>query len=59
MEISLIRGTLDTNESMSGWVITSKEAVAAGAEDLPLQKGDQIKITGDVYRKGEFIGNIA
>lgn len=43
---------------MDGWVITSKTAIAEGAEDMPLKQGDRISINGDVTRNGKMIGNI-
>ena len=52
-------GTCVNNENLDGWVISSSEAVVVGAEDLPLMRGDQIRINGDVYRKNVFIANIA
>ena len=57
--ITLKYGTLDTNNYLDGWIITSKTVIAEGAEDLPLQSGDRINLNGDVFRKNEFIGNIS
>lgn len=59
MQIELINGTLETTDSLDGWIITSSTATAAGAEDLPLIKGDRINVSGDVYRNDELIGNIS
>ena len=59
MKINLISGTLDTNDNLDGWVISSKQAIAEGAEYLELARGDKININGDVWRGDEFIGNIA
>lgn len=57
--ITLTKGTMGSNDNMDGWVITSQVAIADGAEDMPLQKGDHITINGDVYRGKEFLGNVA
>lgn len=59
MTIKLRTGTLDSNSSMDGWIITSAHARVDGRDDLPLVKGDRILINGDVYRAGEYMGNIA
>jgi hypothetical protein len=59
MKINLIKGTLKSNDNMDGWIITSKTAVAEGADDLPLKQGDRISINGDVRRNGKNIGNIS
>ena len=57
--IRLTRGTLEPNDNMDGWVITSEMAISQGSNDLPLLCGDKIRINGDVYRNGEFLGNIS
>lgn len=62
--IKLSRGTIDTNDNLDGWVITSDTATAEGCvmdgqDMLPLVKGDKIKINGDVIRGSHNIGNIA
>lgn len=59
MTIHLTSGTLDSNDNLDGWVITSHIAIIEGVEDIPLRKGDRITITGDLYRSGELLGNIA
>lgn len=59
MQINLTTGTLDSNNNLDGWIITSATATVDGHEDIPLRQGDRITITGDVYRHGEHIGNIA
>lgn len=59
MTINLSSGTLDSNDNMDGWVITSSSAIVDGREDLPLRKGDRITINGDVYRADEFVGNVS
>ena len=59
MQIHLTAGTLDSNDNLDGWVITSAHATIDGSEDISLQRGDRISINGDVYRHGEYIGNIA
>lgn len=59
ISINLINGTLETTANLDGWVITSKTAIAEGAEDMPLRKGDRIGVNGNVTRNGEDIGNIA
>lgn len=55
----LRKGSVELNEDLNGWVITSPVAIVDGSEDMPLQKGDRININGDVYRDNEFIGNVA
>lgn len=59
MQINLTTGTLDSNDNLDGWVITSALASIEGREDLPLHKGDRITINGDVYRADEYMGNVA
>jgi len=59
MVIKLISGTLDSSNDMSGWIVTSQSAIAEGAEDMPLQKGDRVSLNGDVWRGDELLGNIA
>jgi len=57
-EIRLSSGTLDVNDNMDGWVITSDTAIVDGNDDLALRKGDRIHINGDVYRGEELLGNV-
>ena len=57
--INLIAGTLQATPGLDGWRITSEQAIAAGAEDVPLHRGDYISINGNVYRGGCCIANIA
>lgn len=59
MQVTLTTGTLDSTDTLDGWVITSATAIANGAEDVELQRGDVIHHNGDVYRDGELIANIA
>ena len=57
--INLIAGTLQATPGLDGWRITSAQAIAEGAEDVPLSRGDYISISGNVYRYGQCIANIA
>ena len=57
-EIRLSKGTLDGNDNMDGWVITSDTAIVEGNDDLILRKGDRIHVNGDVYRGEELLGNV-
>jgi hypothetical protein len=66
--ISLTTGTLDTNNNLDGWVITSDRASyvpdgvpehLAGDLTVEMVKGDKIDINGNVYHDGQMIGNIA
>jgi len=57
--INLIVGTLQATPGLDGWRITSAQAIAEGAEDVPLSRGDYISISGNVYRDGQCIANIA
>ena len=57
-EIKLSSGTLDGNDNMDGWVITSDTAIVEGNDYLVLRKGDRIHVNGDVYRGEEFLGNV-
>lgn len=59
MQVTLTKGTLESNEMLDGWIITSAIAIADGAEDVELRRGDLIRINGDVYRADELIANIA
>lgn len=59
MQINLATGTLDSNNNLDGWVITSAHAAIDGRDDLPLIQGDRITLNGDAYRDGEYMGNIA
>lgn len=59
MTLNLITGTLAMSENMNGWIITSGHAIAEGAEDMDLYRGDWITIDGDVFRNGEFLGNLS
>jgi len=56
--IKLIAGSLRGNDTMDGWVITSATAIAEGAEDVELERGDRIDINGNVRRGGEMIARI-
>lgn len=59
MQISLTKGTLESNDALDGWIITSATAIAEGAQDVELLLGDIIRINGDVYRSGKLIANVA
>lgn len=71
MIIKLSTGTLDINDNMDGWCITSKTAtyVFATGHDTPqdiiddltinLVEGDRIDINGNVYSNNVCIANIA
>lgn len=47
----LINGVFDINDNMDGWVIISDHAVVEHNEDMPLRKGDQIDLNGNVRRR--------
>jgi len=59
MQINLKTGTLDSTPNLDGWIITSETAIAEGAEDMTLRRGDRININGDVRRGGDVIANIS
>lgn len=46
MTIHLLTGTLDLTKNLDGWTITSPTAIAEGAEDVQLLRGDFIAIDG-------------
>ena len=54
--ISLKTGTLERNQNLDGWVITSDTATLyAPDEKLLLQRGDRIGLDGWVYRDGDAL----
>ena len=59
MTLTLTKGTLEIADNMNGWLITSGHAIAEGAEDMDLYRGDWITIDGDVFRNGEHVGNLS
>jgi hypothetical protein len=56
--IKLTDGTMDQNDNLDGWIITSATATAQGAEDVELELGDRIDINGVVRRNGDMIARI-
>jgi len=66
MSIQLTTGTLDTNDNLNGWIITSDTASVVFTDDpdyddlnVYMVKGDRITVNGDVYHDGEHIANIS
>lgn len=64
--ITLTTGTLDTNNNLDGWIITSDRASVIITDDpdyddanVYMVRGDRITINGDVYRGDDCIANIS
>jgi hypothetical protein len=64
--INLTTGTMDTNDNLDGWVITSDTASYIITDDpeygdlnVYMYKGDRITVDGDVWRGNRPVANIA
>ena len=63
--IKLTLGTLEPNEDMSSWIVTSEIAAYKVSDEygrtltIYMQKNDRIDINGDVISDGEHLANIA
>jgi predicted component of type VI protein secretion system len=67
-QLDTVKGEIETNNNMDGFVVTTDVAVLAtvegadnllGSKSAPLLKGDRIDLGGNVMRDGVSMGNIA
>jgi hypothetical protein len=57
--VALKTGTLEGNNNLDGWIITSKTATLhAPDDDLVLHRGDRIGLDGWIYRDGYAVARI-
>jgi hypothetical protein len=56
--IILATGTMQPNDNLDGWTITSETATVKNEEDIELRRGDRISANGDVSRRGHIIARV-